>query len=57
MKKKSLREWVRENRQAIEAVVLSRPGAKRPTNDDEREDWVLNDESLYKWAQSAGVDV
>ena len=26
-------------------------------NDDERRQWVLNDESLYRWAQSVGVSI
>ena len=26
-------------------------------DDDERERWILNDEGLYNWARSQGVDV
>ncbi len=26
-------------------------------NDDERKEWVLNDEGLYRWARSEGVRI
>lgn len=28
-----------------------------PRNDRERQDWIMNDESLYNWARSCGVPV
>lgn len=54
--KKSLRQWIRENRQQLdEAIQRACPGAAR--NDDERRLWVLNDEGFYLWARGEGVDV
>lgn len=28
-----------------------------PRNDNDREDWILNDESLRRWARSEGVPI
>lgn len=29
----------------------------KPLNDDERRQWILNDEGLYNWARREGVNV
>lgn len=56
---KTMREFIREHRAEIDARIngnLSDPeGTKR--NDEERRQWVLNDEGLYLWARSEGVDL
>lgn len=57
MKKKSMRTFVRENRALIDSVAARVCGQHIKMNDDEREDWVLNDEGLYLKAQNEGVDV
>ena len=54
----SIREFIRTNRQAIDAhirAVLKRPN--RPINDADREEWIMNDEGLYRWALSEGVNL
>ena len=53
---KSLKEWVKKNRADIDSVIRSNCSNCR-LNDEEREDWVMNDESLYLWAKLEGVDV
>ena len=56
MPRKSLSVWIRENREQIDKEIqLACPGA--PRNDRERELWIRNDEGLYRWARSEGVNV
>ena len=70
MKKKTLAEFIRENRAELDACingVLFRhdgrggrgtvPDPAPTRNDAERRQWVLNDEGLYQWARSEGVRV
>jgi len=65
-----LREFVRQNRaeidRAINAVMYRWDGnggrgtvpTPAPTyNDEERQQWVQNDEGLYRWARSSGVPI
>ena len=52
MRRKSLRQFIREHREEIDSYTRS-----SYKNDRERELWVLNDESLYNWARSEGVDI
>ena len=52
------REFIREHRTEISDMVANAFGENcRPTNDGEREDWLLNDEGLYNWARSEGVNL
>jgi hypothetical protein len=54
----TMREFVRRNRVELDAAIRS--ALKRPEyklNDEERRLWVLNDEGLYLWARSEGVNV
>lgn len=59
MKRRSLKQWIRENRRQIDAAIAQALGmARNPIpNDAERRLWVLNDEGLYNWARSEGIDV
>lgn len=51
----TLTEWVHANRELIDSTVHDFSGFY-PFDDDDREDWVLNDEVLYRWAEEEGVD-
>jgi len=53
---KSLRAWVKKNRVDIDSIIRSNCSNCR-LNDEERELWVMNDEGLYNWAKSEGVNV
>lgn len=52
----ALSEFVAENRTEIDSLVVKAYGVT-PADDDEREDFVLNDEGLYLWAVDEGVDI
>lgn len=54
----TLRDFIRQNRAELDAAirkVLARPDFE--LNDDDRRQWILNDESLYLWARSEGVRI
>ncbi|HPE06292.1 MAG TPA: hypothetical protein PLW50_01070 [Smithellaceae bacterium] len=70
MKSMSMTVFIRNNREEIDNVInqelfrydgnggrgtIPCPPPRR--NDDERRRWVLNNESLYLWARSEGVNV
>ena len=53
----TLATFIEENRGELDRLIrtcLDRPNF--PLDDDEREMWINNDEGLYMWAQSEGVD-
>lgn len=51
-----MRKFIRENRKAIDEYIKSIcPNCR--LNDDERKGWILNDEYLYNWARSSGVNI
>ena len=56
MKRKSLREWIKENREEID-VAIRRACPNCRIDDAERRLWILNDEGLYNWARSERVNV
>lgn len=52
----TLRNFIKENRQELDRCIQGVcPGA--PRNDEERRQWILNDEGLYHWARSSGVRI
>ena len=53
---KSLTQFIRENRTEIDAAI-KRVCDNCRLNDRERRLWILNDESLYRWARSSGIKI
>ena len=53
----SMREFIRTNRTEIDACITKACPNIGRLNDDERYQWVINDEGLYNWARSEGVRV
>ncbi len=48
----TLRQFIKENRKEIDDYT------KSPyKNDEERRQWVYNNEGLYNWARSKGVKI
>lgn len=54
-----MRDFIRQNRKAIDAVINAPPGGRPdlPRNDGDREQWVRNHEGLYHMARRSGVKV
>ena len=61
----SLREWIKQNRDELDKCINSAlyrhdgrggrgtiPTPPPSRNDNERRDWIMNDEGLYQWARS-----
>jgi len=55
--RKSLRQWIRENRAELDACILRACPNWAHRNDEDRRQWVLNDEGLYQWAKSERVSL
>jgi hypothetical protein len=57
----SLQQFLKKNRKQIDECIIEAlggdPKSHRYRNDEERRLWVLNDEGLYNWARSKGVDI
>jgi hypothetical protein len=52
----TLRAFIKTNREGItEAIHRACPGLS--LNDEDRRQWILNDEGLYQWARSEGVRI
>lgn len=52
----SMRNFIKENRAEIDQAIKSVcPNCR--LNDQERKDWIENDEGLYNWARSEGVRI
>ncbi len=55
----TLTEFIRGNRAELDVTIARalRLNYNPLANDEERRLWVLNDESLYRWARSEGVKI
>ena len=55
----TLRDFIRDNRGELDACIARAIGqdTNPRANDEERRQWVLNDEGLYNWARSEGVRI
>ena len=52
----TLNQFIRENRKEIDTAI-KRVCDNCRLNDRERRLWILNDESLYRWARSNGIRI
>jgi len=52
----SMKDFIRSNRHEIDECIRGYCSNCR-INDEERRNWILNDEGLYRWAKSEGVRV
>ena len=55
-RKMSMKKFIGENKADLDAWI-KRKAPSQPINDSERRLWILNDESLYNWARSEGVNI
>ena len=51
-----MKQFIKDNRLEISQAIFKRVGYMK-LNDNDRQEWVLNDENLYNWARSKGVRV
>ena len=51
----SMRQFIKDNRAELDRIINAKH--QYVTNDEQREQWILNDEGLYNWARSEGVRV
>lgn len=52
----TLRDYIRRNRETIDAVAHS-SGYRGRLNDDDRRDWIMNEEGLYRDARRSGCRI
>ena len=53
----TMEQFIEENRAELVDAISGSMGSRTVSIDDEDiENWILNDEGLYNWAMSAGVD-
>lgn len=52
----TIEEFIEENRGELDSCIRNVVGPNFDIDDDEREMWIMNDEGLYNWAKSAGVE-
>lgn len=57
MQRKSMRQFIRENRAELDAAIRRACPNLSSLNDRDRAQWIANDEGLYQWARSEGVRV
>lgn len=53
----TLRDFIKENRAQLDACILKTVPNLQRLNDEERRQWILNDEGLYLWARREGVRI
>ena len=56
MKRISMKKFIEENKEAIDAYIKVK-APDQPINNEERRLWILNYEGLYNWARSEGVNI
>lgn len=53
----TLVNFIKENREEIDCCIRTASPNNSYFNDEERRLWILNDEGLYNWAKSKGVNI
>jgi len=53
----SIRQFIRKNRAEITTWIRTKIGPSVRLNDEDRRQWILNDEGLYLWARREGVKI
>jgi hypothetical protein len=53
----TIRAFISANRAALDACIRGACPNLGKLNDEDRHEWILNDEGLYNWARSCGVQI
>jgi len=52
----TIKQFIKENRKELNACIRRVcPNCK--LNDEDRKEWIMNDEGLYTWARREGVKI
>ena len=54
---KPIRKFIKEHRDEIDTYIKEQVPNAKYFNDEERRNWILNDEALYNWARSERVNI
>ncbi len=52
----TMREFIKQNKVELDQAIKNVVPNNR-LNNEERQLWILNDESLYRWAKNEGVKI
>ena len=53
----TLRDFIKENKEELDECILRVCSNIGSLNDNDRREWIMNDEGLYNWARSEGVRI
>ena len=53
----TIRNFIRANRKELDEAIRAACENVGSLNDEDREQWIENDEGLYLWAKGQGVNV
>ena len=53
----TMRDFIKKNRDILDECIKNASPNNQYWNDEERREWILNDEELYRWARSEGVKI
>jgi len=53
-----MKQFIKENREELDSCIRRALGnSEYRLNDEERRQWIMNDEGLYLWARSSGCRI
>jgi len=52
----TIEKFIEQNREEIDKAIRN-VCSNCKIDDEERENWIMNDEGLYNWALSSGVEI
>lgn len=52
-----MRDFIKKHRAELDAIIKGKVPNVRKLNDEDRADWINNDEGLYNWARREGVPI
>ena len=53
----TMKQFIKENKAELDKYIKIQVGQDVRINNEERRLWILNDYTLYQWAQRSGVNL
>lgn len=54
----TLKDFIKENKEELDVCIRRALGGRKNTiNNEDRRQWILNEETLYNWARREGVRI